>query len=86
MPTVETIRPISTPTIALSNESPTRPPRHESASTISAKYSAGPNASAQLARIGAKATMPIVAMMAPMNDAAAEIERAGPARPFLAIG
>ena len=53
---------------------------------ISAKYSAGPKASAQRASSGASSTMPMVAIIEPTNELQAEIDSATPARPFLAIG
>ena len=86
MPTVDSISPSSTHTIALTSESPTRPPRQDRASTINAKYSAGPKASAHSARSGANSTMPTTATIEPEKEAKADSERAGPARPFLAIG
>jgi hypothetical protein len=53
---------------------------------ISAKYSAGPNDSAQLASSGANSTMPTVAMSEPTNELQAEIDSATPPRPLRAIG
>ena len=48
--------------------------------------SAGPKAIAHSASSGAKATMPMVASRAPVKEASADIDNAGPARPFLASG
>ncbi len=53
---------------------------------ISAKYSAGPKASAQRASSGANSTMPMVATIEPTNELQAEIDSATPPRPFFAIG
>ncbi|MCY1466477.1 hypothetical protein D9M71_848020 [compost metagenome] len=50
------------------------------------KYSAGPKATAQLARIGAKSTTPMVAMVLPMKELTADSERAMPALPWRASG
>ncbi|MCY1186127.1 hypothetical protein D9M73_269640 [compost metagenome] len=66
--------------------SPTMPPRQAMAKTISMKYSAGPKATAQLARIGAKSTTPMVAMVLPMKELTADSERAMPALPWRASG
>ena len=67
--------------------SPTMPARQAIANTISAKYSAGPNASAQCASSGANSTMPTRAdQRAARTSSNAEIDSATPASPFLAIG
>ena len=71
---------------ALTGWSPRRPVRQAKANTISAKYSAGPNASAQRDSSGVIITMPTVAIIEPMNELQAEIDSATPPMPFLAIG
>lgn len=56
------------------------------ANTMRAKYSAGPKASDQQARAGANSMMPPMASREPTNELTAEMERATPARPCLAMG
>jgi hypothetical protein len=53
--------------------------------TMRAKYSGGPNRSANPARVGARTTRPTTLKVPAMKDPKAEIPRAGPARPFRAI-
>ncbi len=53
--------------------------------TIRLKYSAGPNAIATLASEGAISISAISENVPAMNDPSAEMPRAGPARPCLAI-
>ena len=71
--------------IALTSEpcastvAPTRP------STISEKYSAGPNLSATSASGGANSAMSTVATVPAKNEPMAAIASAGPARPWRAI-
>ncbi|MNO00074.1 hypothetical protein D3C81_2198750 [compost metagenome] len=66
--------------------SPTMPPRQAMAKTISTKYSAGPKATAQFARIGANSTTPMVAMVLPMKELMADRDRAMPPLPWRARG
>ena len=56
-----------------------------SPSTISEKYSAGPNCIAKSDSGGAKPATIIVATVPPKNEPSAEIARAAPARPLRAI-
>ena len=56
------------------------------AKIISAKYSAGPKASAHSASSGANSTRPMIAIFEPTNEASAEIDSATPAQPRRAIG
>ena len=79
-------RPITAASAAFMGASPIRPVMQAKAKHISAKYSAGPNASAQRASSGANSTMPVVATSEPMNELHAEIDSATPARPWRAIG
>ena len=58
----------------------------ESAATISRKYSAGPNLSANRDTGVASMTIKIAAMVPPIKDAMAEIARADSAFPFFAMG
>ena len=53
--------------------------------TVNEKYSGGPNFNAKFAVGGAISINPKMARVPPMKDPEAEIPRAGPARPFLAI-
>ena len=55
------------------------------ASTITAKYSAGPNLSAISTMIGATAVRRMVAMVPATNEPMAAVASAGPARPRLAM-
>ena len=55
------------------------------ASTMTAKYSAGPNLSAKSTMIGAMTVRRIVAMVPATKEPMAEVASAGPARPRLAI-
>ncbi len=55
------------------------------ASTIRQKYSAGPNFSASSTTMGARNVMPIVPMVPATKLPIAEVARAAPARPRLAI-
>ena len=55
------------------------------ASTITAKYSAGPNFSATCTTSGAITVSRIVAIVPAMNEPMAAVASAGPARPRLAI-
>ncbi len=55
------------------------------ANTISAKYSAGPNASAASTMIGATSVSRIVAIVPATNEPIALVASAGPARPAFAM-
>jgi hypothetical protein len=55
------------------------------ANTIKAKYSAGPNFSATSITSGASKVTKSVAMVPATKEPMAEVARAGPARPFLAM-
>ncbi len=57
-----------------------------SPSTITEKYSAGPNDSATVASTGDRNTMTITPMMPPQKDAMAVMNSATPARPCCAMG
>jgi hypothetical protein len=80
-PTVARARPISAESRVLTGLSPTMPPRQAMAKIISTKYSAGPNATAHFARIGANSTTPQVAMILPVKELTADSDRAIPALP-----
>ena len=71
---------------ALTGASPIRPAMQAKAKHMRAKYSAGPNESAQLASSGAISTMPMVATSEPTNELQAEIDSATPPRPWRAMG
>src|SRR3989338_4622981 len=85
-PTVARARPIKAAIRVLTGLSPTMPPRQAMAKIISTKYSAGPKATAQLARIGANSTTPQVAIMLPINELTDDSDRAIPALPWRASG
>jgi hypothetical protein len=55
------------------------------ASTMTAKYSAGPNLSAKSTTIGAMTVRRIVAIVPATNEPIADVASAGPARPRFAI-
>ena len=67
-------------------EASLRSAMRENASIYKAKYSAGPNKNATLAKIGARIINPTVARSAPTNDATPDNTRASPALPCFAIG
>ena len=56
------------------------------AKIISAKYSAGPNASDHWASSGANKIIPIIAISEPTNELTAEMDNATPPRPCCAMG
>ena len=66
--------------------SPSRLVNAQNANTISTKYSAGPKASAQLAKSGASTMMPRVAISEPTNEDQADSDNATLARPWRARG
>ena len=86
IPTQDSIRPISTATAVLTGLSPAIPARQTIAKTINMKYSAGPKDTAQPASRGAKATTPSVAIMPPIKELQAEMDRAIPPLPWRARG
>ncbi len=53
--------------------------------SIREKYSGESKVRAALARVGARNITPMTLIVPAINDPRAEIPRAGPARPFLAI-
>ena len=77
-PTVDSDRPITAASTAFMGWLPISPVMQAKAKHISAKYSAGPKASAQRASSGANNTMPMVAMVEPTNELQAEIDNATP--------
>ena len=83
---VDSDSPMTAASAAFMGASPIKPAIHAKAKHISAKYSAGPKASAQRARMGANRTMPVVATIEPTNELQAEMERATPPMPLRAIG
>src|SRR3990167_5966096 len=85
-PMVDSDRPMMAAKAAFIGASPISPVMQAKAKHIRAKYSAGPNASAQRASRGANSTMPMVAISEPMKEAQAEIDTATPPMPFLAMG
>ena len=62
------------------------PPKVAKARANNAKYSEGPNFKANLAKIGASMTKPMVAIKLPIKEAIAEIAKASAALPFTAMG
>ena len=71
--------------IALSTEPWARTVAQMRPSTMSEKYSAGPNLSATSASAGAANAMTAVAMQPATNEPMAAMASAGPARPLRAI-
>ena len=66
--------------------SPSRLVKAQKANTISTKYSAGPNATAQPASMGASSTMPQMAIVEPIKEEKADKDKATLARPLRASG
>src|SRR3954453_9902561 len=84
-PTVDSNRPIKTIAIALRIEPLASTTAKHKPSTISEKYSAGPNFSASAVSGTPSAATSTVEKQPAMNEPIAAIASAGPARPCLAI-
>ena len=84
-PTIESSSPNTIIAIALSTEPFASTTAKIRPSTISEKYSAGPNASASLVRGAPRTAIRTVATQPAKNEPIAAIASAGPARPCLAI-
>ncbi len=86
IPTVESARPMSAIIKVLKGCVLTRPVKQTIAKTIKAKYSAGPNAIAHFANIGANNTIPIKATVLPTKELTDDKDNAIPAFPCCANG
>jgi hypothetical protein len=84
-PTIESSSPNTIIAIAFSTEPFASTTAKIRPSTISEKYSAGPNASASLVRGAPRTAISTVATQPAKNEPIAAIASAGPARPCLAI-
>jgi len=84
-PTIESSRPVTTMATALSTEPFASTTAKIRPSTISEKYSAGPNSSARLVSGAPSAATSTVATQPAKNEPIAAMESAGPARPCRAI-
>ena len=84
-PTWESSRPVRITASALSTEPFASTTAKIRPSTISEKYSAGPNSSATATSGGPSAAISTVVTQPAKNEPIAAIESAAPARPFLAI-
>jgi hypothetical protein len=84
-PTIDIRRPVITMAIALSTEPLASTTAKMRPSTISEKYSAGPNKSARLVSGAPSAATSTVATQPAKNDPIAAIASAAPARPCRAI-
>ena len=84
-PTIDSIRPNTIIAIAFSTEPLASTTAKIRPSTISEKYSAGPNASASLVSGAPSTAMSTVATQPAKNEPIAAIASAGPARPCFAI-
>ena len=85
MPTIPRSRPRTIIPTALISDPRARTTAPISPSTMSEKYSAGPNVSASSDSGGANPATTIVAMVPAKNEPSAQIDSAAPARPFRAI-
>ena len=85
IPTMARIRPKIPISSALIMDFPASPISRDRPSMIRAKNSTGPNSSAHLVSGPAARTRAIVAIVPPMKEPMAAMERATPARPCLAI-
>jgi len=85
IPTTPMASPRKRLVIPRSVDSPSTAETVVNASTISAKYSGGPNLSPSSTTSGERNVRPTVAMVPATNEPIAEVASAGPARPRLAI-
>ncbi len=85
MPTVPSMMPTRTIRAARRIDVPVTPVRISSPSTAIAKYSGGPNASAQSATVGANSVSPTRPSVPATNEPMAATASAAPARPFFAM-
>ena len=85
MPTNPSVNPSSRLSQPFTLESPSIVVTMTNASTISAKYSADPNASASFTISGAVTLRASVASVPATNDPIADVASAAPARPLRAI-
>ncbi len=84
-PTIDSSRPVSTIAIDLSTEPFASTTANIRPSSISAKYSAGPNSKASEVKGAPSAATSTVATQPAKNEPIAAIDKAGPARPWRAI-
>ena len=85
MPTSPIVKPRKRLTRPRSVDSPSTADTVVNASTISAKYSGGPNFKPSSTTSGERKVRPTVAMVPAKNEPMALVASAGPARPRLAI-
>ena len=86
MPTAASAKPSIIAAIVLTGGSRPMPTKLQNVSSWIAKYSGGPNSSANLATSGARKVMTSIANSAPTNDDVKRAVSASPARPCCAIG
>ena len=86
MPTAASAKPIIIEAIVLTGGSRPMPTKLAKVRNWIAKYSGGPNCSANFATSGARNVMRTMAKNAPTNDDVNAAVSASPARPFCAIG
>ena len=85
MPIKPRKRPKKSAAIPRSGDAPSTADTVVNASTITAKYSAGPNLSAMSTTIGESSVSATVASVPATKEPMAEVASAGPARPALAM-
>ena len=85
MPMIPSVRPMNSEVSPRRAESPNAAETVTKASTISAKYSRGPKASANFTTQGARKASAMVAMSPATNEPMAAVASAGPPLPALAI-
>ena len=86
MPTAASAKPSIIEAMVLTGGSRPMPTKLQKVRSWIAKYSGGPNLSANLATSGARNVIRMIANSAPTNDDVKAAVSASPARPFCAIG